>query len=65
MYMGGDGIFALLTLLPLIMYIVVIAFMIYFVIKVIKFMNRKLKLDQERNEKLDELMKALNQSERE
>lgn len=64
MYMGGDGVFALLTLLPIIMYIVVIAFMIYFVIKVIKFMNRKLKLDQERNEKLDELMKTLNQNER-
>ena len=64
MYMGGDGIFALLTLLPIIIYLVAIGFSIYFVIKVIKFMNRKLKLDQERNEKLDELMKTLNQNER-
>jgi large-conductance mechanosensitive channel len=48
-------------LLPIIFYLVLTAFAIYFVIKVIKFMNEKTKLDREKNEKLDELIKALNQ----
>ena len=58
---GGDGVFALLALLPIIFYLVLTGFAIYFLIKVIKFMNKKIKLDQEKNEKLDELIKALNQ----
>ena len=58
---GGDGVFALLALLPIIFYLVLTGFAIYFLIKVIKFMNKKTKLDQEKNEKLDELIKALNQ----
>lgn len=58
---GGDGMFALLALLPIILYLVLTGFSIYFLIKVIKFMNKKTKLDQEKNEKLDELIKALNQ----
>jgi hypothetical protein len=57
---GGDGVFALLALLPIIFYLVLTGFVIYFLIKVIKFMNKKTKLDQEKNEKLDELIKALN-----
>jgi uncharacterized iron-regulated membrane protein len=60
---GGDGMFALLALLPIILYLAFTGFAIYFVIKVMKFMNEKTKLDQERNEKLDELIKALNQGE--
>lgn len=58
---GGDGVFALLALLPIIFYLVLTGFAIYFLIKVIKFMNKKTKLDQEKNGKLDELIKALNQ----
>ena len=60
---GGDGMFALLALLPITLYLAFTGFAIYFVIKVMKFMNEKTKLDQERNEKLDELIKALNQGE--
>ena len=59
---GGDGVFALLGLFPIILYLVLTGFVIYFLIKVIKFMNRKIKLDQEKNEKLDALIKTLNQS---
>ncbi|MFJ7976792.1 hypothetical protein JNUCC23_10405 [Peribacillus sp. JNUCC 23] len=55
---GGDRVFALFALLPIIFYLVLTGFSIYFVIKVIKFMNEKTKLDREKNEKLDELIKA-------
>ncbi|WP_226036816.1 hypothetical protein [Aquibacillus saliphilus] len=59
---GGDGIFVLLTFLPIILYIALIVFGVYFVIKVIKFLNAKTKSDQERNEKIAELIKVINQS---
>ncbi|MFP3512641.1 hypothetical protein SB775_24055 [Peribacillus sp. SIMBA_075] len=55
---GGDGLFALIAFLPIIFCLVITGFSIYFVIKVIKFMNEKTKLDRERNEKLDELIKV-------
>ncbi|MEF2097024.1 hypothetical protein V3595_20595 [Bacillus sp. CFBP9009] len=55
---GGDGLFALVAFLPIIFCLVITGFSIYFVIKVIKFMNEKTKLDRERNEKLDELIKV-------
>jgi hypothetical protein len=52
------GVFVVLTFLPIILYLVLTGFGIYFVIKVIKFMNAKTKSDQERNEKIDELIKV-------
>ncbi|MED4697259.1 hypothetical protein [Peribacillus frigoritolerans] len=55
---GGDGLFAIIAFLPIIFWLVITGFSIYFVIKVIKFMNEKTKLDRERNEKLDELIKV-------
>ncbi len=58
---ASDGMFAILTFLPIIFYLVLIVFAIYFVIKVIKFMNEKTKLDREKNEKLTEIIKVLNQ----
>ena len=58
---ASDGMFAILTFLPIIFYLVLIVFAIYFVIKVIKFMNEKIKLDREKNEKLTEIIKVLNQ----
>ena len=51
---GGGGMFALLALIPIIFYLVLTGFAIYFIIKVIKFMNKKTKLDQEKNEKFDD-----------
>ena len=53
--------FVVLTFLPIIFYLVLTVFAIYFVIKVIKFMNEKTKLDREKNEKLTEIIKVLNQ----
>ena len=38
---GGDGVFALLALLPIIFYLALTGFFIYFVIKIIKFVNEK------------------------
>lgn len=60
----SSGMFAFFTLLPIIFYLVLIVFGIYFVIKVIKFMNEKVKLDRENNEKLTEIIKVLNQEKR-
>lgn len=65
MYNGGtmfasEGLFALLTFLPIIIYLVLTGFGIYFIVKVMKFMNEKIKLDRERNE----LMRAINQGQK-
>lgn len=53
-----ENIYVLLTLFPIIIYVALTGFAIYFVIKVVKFMNEKTKLDRERNEKIDELIKV-------
>ena len=58
---ASDGMFVILTFLPIIFYLVLTVFAIYFVIKVIQFMNEKTKLDREKNEKLTEIIKVLNQ----
>ena len=58
---ASDGMFVLLTFLPIIFYLVLTVFAIYFVVKVIKFMNEKTKLDREKNEKLTEIIKILDQ----
>ena len=57
---ASDGMFVLLTFLPIIFYLVLTIFAIYFVIKLIKFMNEKTRLDREKNEKLTEIIKVLN-----
>ncbi len=61
---GGDGVFLLFTFLPIIFSLALIVFGIYFIIKIVKFMNAKTKADQERNERLSELIDAINQSKR-
>ena len=58
---ASSGTIVLLTFLPIILYLILTVFAIYFVIKVIKFMNEKTKLDREKNEKLTEIIKVLNQ----
>jgi hypothetical protein len=60
-WFASNGLFALLTFLPILIYLVLTGFGIYFVIKVIKFMNEKTNLDRERNKKLDELIKVISQ----
>lgn len=58
---ASESVFVLLTFLPIILSLVLTGFGIYFFIKVIKFMNAKTKSDQERNKKIDELIKVVNQ----
>ncbi|MDY0406455.1 hypothetical protein P5G51_014760 [Virgibacillus sp. 179-BFC.A HS] len=48
-------------LIPTVLYLIVIVFAVYFVLKIMKFMNEKIKLDREKNEKLTEIIQALNQ----
>lgn len=59
MSIGGDGLFVLMSFLPIIVMLALIIFIIYFVIKIIKFMNAKTKADQIRNEKMDQLINML------
>jgi large-conductance mechanosensitive channel len=61
---ASESVFALLAFVPIIIYLVLIVLSIFLVIKVIKFMNQKLKLDNERNEKLDELIKSFKGSQK-
>ncbi|MEK5185276.1 hypothetical protein [Solibacillus sp. FSL W7-1324] len=53
---SGIGLFALIGLLPMLFNLVIIIFVIYFIVKAIKFMDMKQKLDQEKNEKIDQLI---------
>ncbi|WP_066062941.1 hypothetical protein [Neobacillus soli] len=62
---ASEGGLIIFTFLPIILYLVLTGFGIYFVVKVILFMKAKLKLDQERNEKIGELIKVVSQGKRE
>jgi hypothetical protein len=59
---ASEGAMVVLTFLPMILYLVLTGFGVYFIIKVIKFMNAKTKSDQIRNEKMDELIKAISRN---
>jgi large-conductance mechanosensitive channel len=52
----GFGVFALI---PILIYLFILAFSIYFIVRALRFMNDKTRLDQERNAKLDDLIKAV------
>ncbi|WP_301107250.1 hypothetical protein [Sporosarcina sp.] len=56
------GLFVLFSFIPLILNLLLIIFAIYFIVKVIKFMNNKIELDRVKNEKLTELIKVLHQN---
>jgi cytochrome bd-type quinol oxidase subunit 1 len=57
----SDVLLSLFTFLPLVLYIILLAFGIYFVLKVIRFMNEKIKLDRKRKEMLHNIIKNMNQ----
>lgn len=59
---ASDGMFIFLSFIPIILYIAIIVFALYFVIKVIRFMNEKTKHDRERNEKLTKIINLLSQN---
>lgn len=54
-----DSMFGLFALVPILMYLFIIGFGIYFIVRTVRFMNEKTKLDQQRNEKLDALIKVM------
>ncbi|WP_260284992.1 hypothetical protein [Peribacillus aracenensis] len=54
-----SSLIGLFAIIPILFYLGLIVLSVYFIIKVIKFINAKTRLDQERNEKLDELIKAI------
>ncbi|CAH0161184.1 hypothetical protein SRABI96_00955 [Peribacillus sp. Bi96] len=55
----ASSLIGLFAIIPILFYLGLLVLSIYFVIKVIKFINAKTKLDQERNEKLDELIRVI------
>jgi len=59
--MDSMEMFGLLSLIPILFYLLILGFGIYFIVRIIRFMNEKTKLDKERNEKLDLLIKVIRQ----
>lgn len=57
--MMDGSVFGLFAIIPILMYLFILGFTIYFIVRVLKFMNEKTKLDRERNEKLDALILAI------
>ncbi|MEH7299397.1 hypothetical protein [Neobacillus drentensis] len=57
----GNGLFALFP----IVYLLILGFTIYFIVRTLRFMNDKTRLDQERNDKLDALIKAVQENNKE
>jgi hypothetical protein len=55
----GDLRFGLFALFPIVLYLIILGFTIYFIVRTLRFMNDKTRLDQERNDKLDALIKAV------
>ncbi|MBA9029082.1 MULTISPECIES: hypothetical protein [Bacillaceae] len=55
----ANGLFGLFAIIPILIYLGLVVFSIYFIVKVIKFMNAKTRLDEQRNEKLDELIRVM------
>jgi hypothetical protein len=57
--MDRTSIFGLFAIVPILFYLLILGFGIYFIVRTIRFMNEKTKLDLERNEKLDSLIKVI------
>ncbi|MDF2000486.1 hypothetical protein [Peribacillus frigoritolerans] len=55
----ASSLIGLFAIIPILFYLGLIVLSVYFIIKIIKFINSKTRLDQERNEKLDELIKVI------
>ena len=56
---GSDGAMVFYVYFPIIIKLILLCIGIYFIIQIIKFMNAKINLDIERNEKIDELIKIV------
>ncbi|MDM5294821.1 hypothetical protein QUF81_16875 [Peribacillus simplex] len=55
----ASSLMGLFAIIPILFYLGLLFLSIYFVIKVIKFINAKTRVDQERNDKLDELIRVI------
>ncbi|MCL6572301.1 MAG: hypothetical protein K6T88_11550 [Bacillus sp. (in: Bacteria)] len=62
--MSNLGIFSIIPIITILSYLLILGLSIYFIVRTIKFMNDKTKLDQQRNEKLDSLLKAIQENKR-
>lgn len=60
--MNMGNVFGLFAIIPILLYLLILGFSIYFIVRTIRFMNEKTVLDQQRNEKLDSLIKAIKES---
>jgi hypothetical protein len=55
----ADLRFGLFALFPIVLYLIILGFTIYFIVRTLRFMNDKTRLDQERNDRLYALIKAV------
>jgi hypothetical protein len=62
--MVRSDIFGLFAIIPILLYLVILGFSIYFIVRTLRFMSEKTKLDQQRNEKLDLLIRAIQDNNR-
>jgi uncharacterized membrane protein len=60
--MGRTDLFGLFAIIPILLYLVILGFSIYFVVRTLRFMNEKTKLDQQKNEKLDSLIQVIKEN---
>jgi len=56
---ASDGAMVFYVYFPILIKLVLLCIGIYFIIQIIKFMNVKINLDKERNEKIDALIKIV------
>jgi hypothetical protein len=62
--MARTDLFGLFAIIPILLYLVILGFGIYFIVRTLRFMNEKTKLDQQRNEKLHLLIEAIKENNR-
>lgn len=62
---SASSLIGLFSIIPILFYLGLLFLSVYFVIKVIKFINAKTRLDQERNEKMDELIRVIGKKDQE
>ncbi|KON69100.1 hypothetical protein AKG34_10105 [Peribacillus butanolivorans] len=61
----ASSLMGIIAIIPILFYLGLLFLSVYFVIKVIKFINAKTRLDQERNEKMDELIRVIGKKDQE
>ncbi|MFU2014749.1 hypothetical protein ACM6Q7_06680 [Peribacillus butanolivorans] len=62
---SASSLMGIIAIIPILFYLGLLFLSVYFVIKVIKFINAKTRLDQERNEKIDELIRVIGKKDQE